>query len=91
MPTVIPTDRDERRIHALAESLRRAIADGRTDEEIVTLARAVLDVDRHEDLPSRAEDVPESGPELCESSPPSQLRIFVQPRVRRVKVTVTHR
>jgi hypothetical protein len=53
-------DQDERRIKALAERLRRAIADGRTDGEIVTLARAALDAD-HDDPGATADDVDELG------------------------------
>jgi hypothetical protein len=53
MPTPTPTliDRDERRVHALAESLRRAFAASPSRREIRTIARAALDVDRHEDPP----------------------------------------
>jgi hypothetical protein len=53
-------DQDERRIKALAERLRRAIADGRTDGEIVTLARAALDAD-HDDPGATADDLDELG------------------------------
>jgi hypothetical protein len=60
MPVVSTTDREERRVHLLAEGLRRALADGRTDAEIVALARAVLDADRDDDVSSHAEEVPEA-------------------------------
>jgi hypothetical protein len=51
MPTPTLIDRDERRIRALADSLRRAFAESLSRREIRTIARAVLDVDRHEDPP----------------------------------------
>jgi hypothetical protein len=49
-------DPDERRVLLLAESLRRAIDAGRTDEEIGALARAVLDADDHEDRRRATDD-----------------------------------
>jgi hypothetical protein len=39
----VTTDRDERRVRALADGLRRAINEGMTDAELGAIARAVLD------------------------------------------------
>jgi len=63
MPTETPTpiDRDERRVRALAESLRRAFAARLTRSQIATVARAALDVDRHEDPPARPPSKEELG------------------------------
>jgi hypothetical protein len=47
------TDPDERRVRALADGLRRAIAAGMADEDLGALARAVLD-NPHEDETEQA-------------------------------------
>jgi hypothetical protein len=51
-PTLTLIDRDERRVRALTESLRRAFAERLSRREIRTIARAALDVDHHEDPPA---------------------------------------
>ena len=52
-------DPDERHVEALAESIRRGIASGHSDEEIETLARAVLgDDDERADEADRGGDEP---------------------------------
>jgi hypothetical protein len=47
--TAVITDREERRVHALAEGLRRALEDGRSDTEMGVIVRAVLDGPHRED------------------------------------------
>jgi hypothetical protein len=51
MPTPTLIDREERRVHALAQILRRAFAESMSRREVRTIARAALDADRHEDPP----------------------------------------
>jgi hypothetical protein len=41
--TEASNDPDERRVRALAEGLRRAIAEGMSDQDLGAVARAVLD------------------------------------------------